>query len=1267
MPAVPKKLASIFSSSPCSSPKLDPEKPKGSVPPLSKLARPRGSGPAVDRVGMPCASQLFNLFQLLAGDSSTSDLSMGGDVDSDEDEHTAMKAGDDSDKDSASSTLDDTDAATVKARRSPVNSSSASHSPVQANTDTPAEHDAKVQHWIDETIRNSERDRDALSSRFTALSLSNLSSAMPNHPQKPAKKRPALPHTFTEQSPEMDDVSPDATSPTDSESFEAQMPPIALGDPLPARTADEAVPAAAVNRAGMGVDDISDEEKLAAIADEFGPIAELFEGDEPERILAESKGSLFRSVMMVGNLHLTTHRLLFHASLPPESAALESSPMSGDTVADAISIATAHQPDVLHAGPITVHRPGTLKPAKRVWMELSSEMVTTFPSADEAGRVRPLRCILLSSVKWVEPYDPLHPCDFYITYDTPSGLHKSHFTVDTEQSASQWRRAFDAAVFRQNRYKWRQNNALGVADDWSVMRVCIPLDRVTLKGISRFHSFATLVGLDIELDQVSHAVNSLPGGLPSGDWAGEDAHVAPKMHRAGSMDIRGRMSPKRALSRSRRPESPASPSPLGKPEGLRGAPWEITSPMDPLNNEIPPITNETFTFNIAVLNEQAWFAEAVQAAVGASAERKYKAGVPKAKMVLEVGGHDCLATDEELERKSSEGAASTESEDGDDDEDGQAGLLHATRKEQKAALAAKTFALREDEGIWIKRCYVSTTFLPARGHIILTPRYICFWRRVTVGSDIKDIKGAVVAPGLRARFHGMALQIHGHRDLQFEFWNRDARDEVLSRVNTICKPTSRDSSIMSEAPPASQFEPSITSLSHVASPEPTLSDRHPADILMPPRDLTPYQVELDDDALPYLPFVANKPWGASQRLKPRTFAMLTIGSRGDVQPYIALGLRLKKDGHKVVIVTHAEFKGWVEGYGIEHRQAGVLLDSWTACHDADVLIESPSAMAGIHIAEALKIPYFRAFTMPWTRTNAYPHAFLVPAFEMGPSFNYSTYVLFDNIMWKATAGQINRWRKQHLNLKSTDMATLSVTKVPFLYNFSPAVVPKPLDWHDDIIITGYWNLEDSDTDWSPSPELEAFMYRAKVDDRPLVYIGFGSIVVPRPNAMTKSIIKAVEKANVRAIIAKGWSSRGGDPAKEGENIEFPDSCFGVDKIPHAWLFPRVQAALHHGGAGTVGASLRAGIPTLIKPWFGDQFFWSIRVTRLGVGLKVPSLRSDDIASALVKATTDRVMIEKAARIGERIRAENGVEKAVQAIQHNITRAASDRRKMHWAK
>lgn len=170
----------------------------------------------------------------------------------------------------------------------------------------------------------------------------------------------------------------------------------------------------------------------------------------------------------------------------------------------------------------------------------------------------------------------------------------------------------------------------------------------------------------------------------------------------------------------------------------------------------------------------------------------------------------------------------------------------------------------------------------------------------------------------------------------------------------------------------------------------------------------------------------------------------------------------------------------------------LLVDSWNACQDLDVLLESPSAFAGIHIAEALHIPYFRSFTMPWTRTQSYPQAFMVSSIDMGPSFNYSTYVLYDNIIWRATSGQINRWRKKSLKLPATDQSSLSISKVPFLYNFSPAVVPKPLDWYDDITITGYWELENSDMEWTPPADLVAFMDRAKKDGKALVYIGFGS-------------------------------------------------------------------------------------------------------------------------------------------------------------------------------
>jgi sterol 3beta-glucosyltransferase len=154
------------------------------------------------------------------------------------------------------------------------------------------------------------------------------------------------------------------------------------------------------------------------------------------------------------------------------------------------------------------------------------------------------------------------------------------------------------------------------------------------------------------------------------------------------------------------------------------------------------------------------------------------------------------------------------------------------------------------------------------------------------------------------------------------------------------------------------------------------------------------------------------------------------------------------------------------------------------------------------------------------------------------------------------------------------------------------------------------------------------------------------------------VINLTSTADVRAIVAKGWSTR---DAKEGEDpVQWPDNCYPLDKVPHGWLFPKIDAAMHHGGAGTTGASLRAGIPTIIKPWFGDQHFWALRVTKLEVGVKVAALRADEVAEALRKATTSTVMIEKARRIGERITQESGVDAAVQAIHFNLVRAAKNR-------
>lgn len=300
--------------------------------------------------------------------------------------------------------------------------------------------------------------------------------------------------------------------------------------------------------------------------------------------------------------------------------------------------------------------------------------------------------------------------------------------------------------------------------------------------------------------------------------------------------------------------------------------------------------------------------------------------------------------------------------------------------------------------------------------------------------------------------------------------------------------------------------------------------------------------------------------------------------------------------------------------------------------------------------------------MPWTRTRAYPHAFAVPSKKAGGNYNYMSYVIFDQMFWRASAFQINRWRKKLLGLKPTSFDKLEQHKVPFIYNFSPSLVPRPLDWFEWIHVTGFWFLDNPDNSsskkWEPPVDLVEFIRVARENKRKLVYIGWGSIVVPDAAAMTRCVLQAVKKSGVCAILSKGWSDRLSSDPSTPIDASISADVFQVSSVPHDWLFPQIDAACHHGGAGTLGASLRAGLPTVVKPYFGDQFFWGQQIESLGVGSCVRQLTVDSLAKALVRATSDKKQIDRARRLGEQIRTEDGVGDAVKAIYRDLEYATS---------
>ncbi|KAH6677877.1 hypothetical protein F5X68DRAFT_173628 [Plectosphaerella plurivora] len=609
------------------------------------------------------------------------------------------------------------------------------------------------------------------------------------------------------------------------------------------------------------------------------------------------------------------------------------------------------------------------------------------------------------------------------------------------------------------------------------------------------------------------------------------------------------------------------------------------------------------------------------------------------------------------------------------------------------------FALPETEKLQVTYFGFLFRVLPLYGKIYISDHHFCF-RSLLPGTrtklilPLKDVENVDKEKGFRFGYSGLCVVIRGHEEIFFEFNQQDSRDDCFG---ILLKSIERSRFLENKG--VAHHEEDREDAEHALAEREALKEvrqegLHGHDLKMPQEasGVADAPTILFDD--PKASILDFKP---AQSLR---ITCLTIGSRGDVQPYIALCKGLLAEGHKPRIATHAEFQGWIEGHGIEFakiegdpgelmrlciengtftwaflREANsmfrgwldALLDSaWEACQNSDLLIESPSAMAGIHIAEKLSIPYWRAFTMPWTRTRAYPHAFVMPEHKMGGAYNYMTYIMFDNIFWKATAGQVNRWRNKTLKLPNTNLEKMQPNKVPFLYNFSPSVVAPPLDYSDWIRVTGYWFLDEA-TGWEPPKELTDFIAKARADNKKLVYVGFGSIIVNDTAKMTQEVIDAVHKADVRCILSKGWSDRPAEKgdAKDGDAAnaavdaphkpepEMPDDIFVIKSAPHDWLFSQIDAAAHHGGSGTTGASLRAGIPTIIRPFFGDQFFFGGRVEDIGVGICLKKWGATSFGRALKEATHNERMIVKARVLGEQIRKENGVNNAIQSIYRDM--------------
>lgn len=412
----------------------------------------------------------------------------------------------------------------------------------------------------------------------------------------------------------------------------------------------------------------------------------------------------------------------------------------------------------------------------------------------------------------------------------------------------------------------------------------------------------------------------------------------------------------------------------------------------------------------------------------------------------------------------------------------------------------------------------------------------------------------------------------------------------------------------------------------------------------------------------------------------------SFGTRGDVQPYLALAVGLQRAGHHVTLATSYNYTEWIESYGVNthptrfsmqefmqtpevqatlrsgnilrqmqlmregmHHNAEAQNEVWAAIQDTEFFIQSPAASGALEVVSTRGIPVAFAVPVPFAPTRAFPSFFFgMSRASLGADYNHLTHTLMHRMLWSVMGGPITNPLRKQLGLRARRsygevFAESYRANVPWLYGFSAHVISKPADWDEQQHITGYWFLD-------PVPGVP---FRAPEDlvhflesGPPPIYIGFGSMAHEDPERLTRLALRALELSGQRGVLLTGW----GGLTRQAT----PPNVFIVENVPHAWLFPRMAAVVHHGGAGTTGEGLRAGVPNIITA-FGsnDQPAWANRVVKMGVGPRVPSIKgltAEKLAEAIQAAVSDLALRARAAALGNKIRAEDGLARAVDIIE-----------------
>lgn len=417
--------------------------------------------------------------------------------------------------------------------------------------------------------------------------------------------------------------------------------------------------------------------------------------------------------------------------------------------------------------------------------------------------------------------------------------------------------------------------------------------------------------------------------------------------------------------------------------------------------------------------------------------------------------------------------------------------------------------------------------------------------------------------------------------------------------------------------------------------------------------------------------------------------IVTIGTRGDVQPYVALAQGLCRAGHGVAICTHPTFRNFVAAHGIEFAplagdirellasDAGrrllaqhnplaairqlqaiaapllcqVMADIIAATAGADLILASTLGyLNAVTAAQVHAAPLVLAGLQPFTPTAAFPSPLLAPPRRAWPGvglYNRLTHHASFRALQLVSARLANRCRRRltgRAPLRYADVfGDLIAQRRPVLYGVSEHLLPRPADYGRHVNFTGFWFLS-RNVDWQPPPALTGFLASGAAP----VYIGFGSMSDREPAQMAQIVIAALQRSGQRGILATGW---------EGLRAEhLPANIVRIDDAPHDWLFPHMAAVVHHGGVGTAAAALRAGAPQIVIPFSADQPLWAEQLYRRGVGARpIPRRRLDvaRLAEAIVEAVHNPALQMRAQRIAAVVRQEDGVGKAVSLINSGL--------------